>query len=61
MSRTSRKQLSESVREKLELYEKMENGTASAHDLVKMSLFAGMISKEEYQDFLEIEREYGGG
>lgn len=50
---------SDSLKEKLGLYRKMMSGKASSHDLVRLSLLMNMISKEQYEDFLEIEKEYG--
>lgn len=49
----------DSLKEKLSLYRKMMSGKASSHDLVRLSLLKNMISKEQYEDFLEIEKEYG--
>lgn len=44
--------------EKVKLFNKMKNGNASTHDLVYMSFLRGMISKEEYDDFKEIEKDF---
>ncbi|CRX39585.1 hypothetical protein [Estrella lausannensis] len=59
MRNPSKKQLRESAIKKMELFERAMRGEASTHELVKMSLDRGMISQEQYEDFLRIEREYG--
>lgn len=46
----------ESTREKIGLYTKMQEGSISSRDLVRLSLLTNMISKEQYEDFLQIEK-----
>lgn len=47
----------ESVQEKIELHEKAMAGDIEA--LMKCSLASGMLTQEQYQDFIEIRKEYG--
>ncbi len=42
--------------EKVSLYEKMMTGQASAHELIRLSFLRGMITDEQYADFLEIDK-----
>jgi hypothetical protein len=45
---------SEFTREKISLYTKIQE--ASSLDLVRLSLLTNMISQEQYEDFLDIEK-----
>lgn len=47
------------TQEKIYLYEKMVQGKASSFDLIRLSLLTKMISQEQYEDFLKIDKEYG--
>lgn len=47
----------DSGKEKVYLYEKMMKGEASARELVYLSLLKGMITKEQYLDYLQIEKD----
>lgn len=44
--------------ERMYLYERMESDKATAKDLVRLEFLFGMISKESYEDYLEIEKTY---
>ncbi len=43
--------------EKVYLYDKMQKGEASNRELVYLSLLFSMITKEQYLDFLQIEKD----
>ena len=49
---------SDTKKEKVYLFERMLDGTATSHDLVRLSLLRGMISNKEYEEFLEIENAF---
>lgn len=52
----------DSGKEKLHLYGKVMNGEASCQEIVYLSFLRGMITKEQYLDYLQIEKdcaEYG--
>jgi hypothetical protein len=58
MARKKRdKSLSAISREKIYLYERMEAGGATSRELVRLSLLFGMITSEQYADFLKIEKD----
>lgn len=42
--------------EKVRLFKRMEEGKASAHEIVYLTFLRGMISKDQYEDFKEIEK-----
>lgn len=46
--------------ERFALFEWMISGEATAHDLVCLSFLQGMITGEQYADFLEIEKNCEG-
>ena len=46
------------VKEKAELFKKVELGTATPSELIKLSFLSGLNTKDEYEDFLEIEKKY---
>lgn len=46
-----------SVQKKLELHEKAMAGDAEA--LMKLSLRSGVITRKQYQEFIEIRKKYG--
>lgn len=48
---------SDPCNEKFNLYMRMIEGKASAHDLVRLSFLREMITAEQYADFLEIEKD----
>lgn len=48
-------QVSETTKEKIDLYRKMIAEEATSHDLMRLSFLRGMISEEEYADYLKIE------
>lgn len=55
----ARSPMSESVKEKLDLWKRMEEGDTKA--LMKLSFMRGIITEEEYEDYQRIERERGRG
>jgi hypothetical protein len=48
----------DTTQEKIHLYDRMITGKATARELVRLSLLRGMITVEQYADFLEIEKNY---
>lgn len=48
----------ESMREKLDLWERVFLGDAKA--MMKFSLISGLITPDQYEEYLSIERELGG-
>jgi len=48
---------SSSVEEQTHLYEKMMQGNATGHELVKLSFLREMISEEQYTNYLQIEKD----
>ena len=45
------------VKEKIYLFDKMQKGKASNRELVYLSFLRGMITKEQYLDYLQIEKD----
>jgi len=43
--------------EKLYLYSRVESGEASSLEMVRLSLLVGMISEDQFAEYLEIEKE----
>jgi hypothetical protein len=52
--------LSKQTQEKIDLYEKMMQGKATSRELVRLSFLRGMITSEDYDDFLQIEKDCEG-
>ena len=44
------------MQEKIDLYQRMISGEATARELVRLSLLRGMITAGDYVDFLKIEK-----
>lgn len=51
--------LSDITLEKIHLFDKLKNDEATALELVKLSFLCDMITAKEYDEYLEIEKEYG--
>lgn len=50
--------MTESMKQRLDLWEKALKGDAKS--MVKLSLIVGLITPEQYEDYLQIEKEFGG-
>jgi hypothetical protein len=49
--------ITDSRKEKVYLYDKMMKGEASCREIIYLSLLRGMITKEQYLDYLQIEKD----
>jgi hypothetical protein len=47
----------DSIKEKIYLFDKVQNGEASARELIYLSFLTGMTTKEQYLDYLQIEKD----
>jgi len=47
----------DSIKEKVYLFDKMQKGEASDRELIYLSFLAGMTTKEQYLDYLQIEKD----
>lgn len=55
--RKSKKKITGDADERFKLYDKMMRGEASCREIVYLSFLKGMITKEQYADYLQIEKE----
>lgn len=53
------KTFSDAAKEKLHLYKRMTSNKATASEIMRLSFLTGATSKEEYDDYLDIEKRYG--
>jgi hypothetical protein len=49
--------MNEQTQEKIDLYEKMMQNKATSRELFRLSFLRGMITSEDYADFLQIEKD----